>query len=117
MRPSGVAWSGRKMWPDNNIPAIYDRALPTDPTSRWDFARWTPDSVLINLATNDFGAGVPDADQWTAAYAAFVRRVRTNYPKATIYLSSGPMMSDDYPAGRKSRSTKAWNSGSPRISQ
>ncbi len=26
-----VAWSGRKMWPDNTVPEIYDRALPQDP--------------------------------------------------------------------------------------
>ena len=34
-----VAWSGRKMWPDNTMPAIYDLALPQDKTK---FQEWTP---------------------------------------------------------------------------
>lgn len=92
-----VAWSGKKLWPDNTIPELYDRALPNDPASTWNFAQWKPDVVLINLATNDFGPGIPDADKWTAAYKTFVKRVRTNYPKATIYLASGSMMSDAWP--------------------
>ena len=100
-----VAWSGKKLWPDNTIPELYDRALPTDPTSGWDFAKWTPDAVLINLATNDFGPGIPDADKWTNAYEAFVQRVRKNYPKATIYLASGSMMSDFWPPKVKALST------------
>ena len=100
-----VAWSGKKLWPNNTIPELYDRALPTDPASTWNFAQWTPDVVLINLATNDFGQGIPDADKWTAAYKTFVKRVRKNYPKATIYLASGSMMSDAWPPKIKALST------------
>jgi len=100
-----IAWSGKKMWPDNTIPELYDRALPTDPTSTWDFATWKPDAVLINLATNDFGPGIPDADKWTSAYKAFVKRVRNNYPKAVIYLASGSMMSDSWPPNVKALTT------------
>ena len=96
-----IAWSGRKMWPDNTIPSIYDLALPQDKASAWDFSKWTPDAVLINLATNDFGKGnAPDEAQWTAAYVEFVKRVRKNYPNAMIYLATGSMMSD-WPADKK----------------
>lgn len=100
-----VAWSGKKVWPDNALPDLYDLALPTDPASRWDFSAPPPDVVLINLATNDFNPKPPDADQWTAAYAAFVRRVRGHYPKALIYLASGTMMSDAWPPGQKAMTT------------
>lgn len=100
-----VAWSGKKMSPDNTIPELYDRALPTDATSTWDFARWKPDVVLINLATNDFTSEIPDADTWTAAYRTFVKRVRKNYPRAMIYLASGSMMSDGWPPNKKVLST------------
>src|SRR5207248_2231555 len=56
-----VAWSGKKMWPDNTVGEFYDRALPADPDSTWEFSKWTPDVVVINLATNDFGgAANPD---------------------------------------------------------
>jgi lysophospholipase L1-like esterase len=90
-----IAWSGKKMWPDNTIPALYDLALPDDSKSQWDFAKWTPDIVLINLATNDFGrTKIPDEQGWTKAYESFIARLRKNYPDAEIYLASGSMMGD-----------------------
>jgi lysophospholipase L1-like esterase len=89
-----VAWSGRKMWPDNTMPAIYDLTLPQDATSKWDFTKCTPDVVLINLATNDFGRRIPEEKGWTEAYEAFLARVRKNYPHAEIYIASGSMMGD-----------------------
>lgn len=92
-----VAWSGRKMWPDNTIPAIYDRTLPQDSQSRWDFTKWIPNVVVINLATNDFGAKIPEEKGWTEAYEAFLARVRHNYPNAEIYVASGSMMGDGGP--------------------
>jgi hypothetical protein len=100
-----IAWSGRTMWPDNTLPEIYDRTLPSDPTSKWNFADFQPEAVLINLATNDFRNGVPDAQSWTAAYESFVRRVRGNYPTALIYLASGTMISDAWPPGQKQMTT------------
>ncbi len=91
-----IAWSGRKMWPDNTMPEIYDLSLPTERGSQWDFSSWQPDVVLINLGTNDFHE-IPDEKGWTAAYEAFIRHLRANYPKTVIYLASGTMMSDDWP--------------------
>jgi lysophospholipase L1-like esterase len=90
-----VAWSGKKMWPDNTIPALYDLTLPDDSKSQWDFSKWTPDVVLINLATNDFGRNkIPDEQGWTKAYETFIARIRKNYPDAEIYVASGSMMGD-----------------------
>jgi photosystem II stability/assembly factor-like uncharacterized protein/lysophospholipase L1-like esterase len=89
-----IAWSGKKMWPDNTIPELYERILPNEADSRWDFTRQIPDVVLINLATNDFGGGIPDEAGWTGAYKSFIARVRRNYPQAHIYCAIGPMMGD-----------------------
>ena len=100
-----IAWSGKKMWPNDTIPELYDRALPNDKSSTWDFAKWAPDVVLINLATNDFGKGNPDEKGWTGAYKTFIVRLRKNYPKALIYCASGSMMSDSWPAGQKAVTT------------
>ncbi len=87
-----LAWSGRTMWPKNTMGAIYDLTLPLDPGSQWDFSRWTPDAVVINLSTNDFAGGTPDQKGWTSAYEAFVARVRRNYPHAALYCATSPMM-------------------------
>ena len=90
-----IAWSGKKMWPDNTIPALYDLTLPDDSKSQWDFSKWTPDVVLINLATNDFGRSkIPDEQGWIKAYESFIARLRKNYPDAEIYVASGSMMGD-----------------------
>jgi len=100
-----IAWSGRKMWPDNTMPAIYNLNLPNDPTSTHDFSQSTPQVVVINLATNDFGKTNPDEKEWTGAYEQFIRRVWGHYPHATIYMTMGGMMSDNYPAGHKALTT------------
>jgi lysophospholipase L1-like esterase len=97
MQFTDIAWSGRKMWPDNTIPAIYDLALPTDPESIWRFGMRGPDVIVINLATNDFGKGVPEEKGWTTAYSDFIARVRTHAPSARVYLAAGPMMNDAWP--------------------
>ncbi len=100
-----IAWSGRKMWPDNTTPEIYDRTLPADPTSRWDFHSWIPDAVVINLATNDFGRENPDEAGWTQAYEDFIARIRRNYPQSQIYCAAGPMMTDNWPPGHNALTT------------
>ena len=50
--------------------------------------------MLINLATNDFGKGIPEEKAWTEAYEAFIARVCKHYPDTEIYVVSGSMMSD-----------------------
>jgi lysophospholipase L1-like esterase len=87
-----IAWSGRKMWPEDSMPAIYDRTIALEDKSVWDHAKWVPDAVLINLSTNDFGGKYPDFDRWTQAYEAFITRLRSYYPKAAIYCAISPMM-------------------------
>ena len=89
-----VAFSGKKMWPDNTLPELYDRALTFDGSSQWSFSKSTPDVVVINLATNDFGRKNPEEAGWIGAYKAFIRRLRGHYPKARIYCAIGTMMGD-----------------------
>lgn len=89
-----VAFSGKKMWPDNRLPELYDRTLTWDGSSAWSFASFTPEAVVINLATNDFGRENPEEAGWVAAYVAFIQRVRRNYPEARIYCAIGTMMGD-----------------------
>jgi len=87
-----TAWSGRLMWPNNTMGEVYDRILPMETSSHWDFKRWTPDAVVICLGTNDFAGDIPGRKEWTAGFEAFVARVRSNYPKAMIYCASSPML-------------------------
>jgi hypothetical protein len=77
----------------NPLPTYYDRALPNRADSKWNFASWQPQVVVINLGTNDFSSAVdPSAEEFAAGYVAFLRRIRGNYPGAIILLTCGPML-------------------------
>lgn len=91
-----IAWSGRKLWPDNTIPEIYDLALASDPASAWDLASWIPDVITVNLCTNDFGGKNPAEEGWVAAYHALLARMRRRAPQARIFCCVGPMMNDTW---------------------
>jgi hypothetical protein len=88
------------------MPEMYDRLDATDSTSKWDFSKYTPDLVVINLFQNDsWIIEKPDNDQFIArfratrptpefiinAYRAFVKSVRSKYPKAHIICILGSM--------------------------
>jgi lysophospholipase L1-like esterase len=78
-----------------NAPQFYERALPDDPASRWDAARYVPDAVGIQLGTNDFNLGAPDRDEFVAAYVALIRRVRRDAPAAWIFVMDSPIVDDE----------------------
>ena len=96
-----IAWSGKGMYEnccDNGItmPSLYlqtlaGRAYSTD----WDFASWVPDTILINLGTNDFSHD--KSPSWEAAftqtYVSFVLNAtaRYNAPKLPVFVAQGPM--------------------------
>lgn len=85
-----VAWSGKGViynYGDDKtdpLPSLYDRAIPTDSASAWDFS-WQPDVVVINLGTNDFSTGGDPTDaEFTGAYQAFLAHLRGKYAQARI---------------------------------
>jgi lysophospholipase L1-like esterase len=88
------------------MPEMYNRTDPTDAKSTWDFARYTPDIVVINLFQNDswlvnmperaefknkFGTQAPNEDYIVAAYKSFVATIREKYPNASIICALGSM--------------------------
>ncbi len=75
----------------------YDKVSPLS-DKLWDFSKWTPDIVLMNLGTNDFATGVPDSAAFTNAVLALIQKIRAYYPKKTpIVLMEGPLLSDYHP--------------------
>lgn len=87
-------------WFPFTMPDFYDQLNAVgDNDSRWDFKRWTPDVVVVNLMQNDswlIGRDhklqpEPTDAQRIAAYQAFVARVRALYPKAYIVCALGSM--------------------------
>ncbi len=85
---------------------IYDLTDPTDPNSKWNFAEYTPDIVVINLFQNDswliempendqfkrtFGTKKPDEKFIVNAYKNFVATIRAKYPETAIICALGNM--------------------------
>ena len=78
------------------MPEMYDRLNPADPNSKWDFSKWTPDIVVINLGQNDSWLisrlkPVPQEPEIIQRYCDFVSLIRAKYPKAAIFCALGSM--------------------------
>jgi hypothetical protein len=88
------------------MPEMYDRLDPTDPNSKWDFSKYSPDLIIINLFQNDswllnqpnheqfksrFGAHPPDEKDIIQAYRNFVLTIRDKHPNAQIICMLGNM--------------------------
>lgn len=88
------------------MPEMYYRLDPNDPNSTWDFSKYRPDVVVINLLQNDswlinnpkheqfinrFGSDKPNESVIISAYQDFVKHIRSVYPKAKIICMLGNM--------------------------
>jgi hypothetical protein len=93
-------------WFPQIMPEMYDRLYGGEATPKWDFGRYTPDIVVINLFQNDswivnlpdqpefkhrFDKTAPSAEQITAAYQHFLQNIRQKYPQAHIICTLGSM--------------------------
>ena len=101
-----VCWSGKGLVQNGGrdtvnptLPRLHRRILPWDARNLWDFSRWTPDVVVIDLGTNDYNVVAPDSATFVKTYVAFLDTLHESYPKARFVVVEGPMMSDFYPVG------------------
>jgi hypothetical protein len=88
-----IAWSGRKLFPDNTMVEVYPRTLAMDAEPKADLKSWIPGVVLIDLGTNDFrdAKKQPDEQGWIAAYKNFIASIRQTAPDSYVFVASGPM--------------------------
>ncbi len=82
------------------MPQYYNQLIADgDNDSEWDFSRWTPELVVINLFQNDSWLvdnkerlqPTPSDEQRVQAYVDFVRTIRKHYPDAQIICALGSM--------------------------
>ena len=84
----------------------------------WDFSRFAPDFIVINLGTNDdsYTKDFPDRrEDYTASYAGFLKTVRKNNPQAHIVASLGVMGDRLFPCVRDAVSRYRQETGDSRI--
>ena len=75
-----------------NMNSEYPYTLLYNDTHKWDFSRYTPDVVCINLGTNDTSTQGADSVLLLNGFKNLYRQVRSHYPKVKIVLLSGCMM-------------------------
>ena len=84
---SGIGLYVDKWWPGGNMSNYYDRELNT---TTWDFSRWTPQIVVINLGQNDSWGSYTQAGA-EQAYVDLTLTLRGEYPDAYFILALGSM--------------------------
>ncbi len=83
-------------WFDLIMPNYYYRLNPEDSLSQWNFDKYIPDVVVINLFQNDSWLinrlnPVPDSAQIVQAYFNFITQVRSHHPNSYIICALGSM--------------------------
>jgi len=93
-------------WFPEIMPEVYDRLNPTNSTSKWNFSKYTPDIVVINLFQNDswivnnpqnpqfiarFGTTAPTEAFIIKSYQNFIKSIRAKYPNSAIICALGNM--------------------------
>ncbi len=94
---------------ENVMPKYYDKIAYswstfgdwTSPAKTdWDFTKFQPEAVVINLGTNDSSYVAHDATreaEFVDAYVAFIKQIREKNPDAAIFCTLGIMGADLYP--------------------
>lgn len=85
-------YDGPKTGSADCMPRCYDRTLFGVGTSKWNFSKYTPDVVCINLGTNDVSTDPYDKGMMENAYRDFYYTLRSRYPKSKIVFLSGCML-------------------------
>ena len=76
----------------NVLPTYYPYADFGTSGALWDFSQYQPDVVCVNLGTNDTTSPSWSDEKLQEAFKAFVKTLRSHYPKAKIVLLTGTMI-------------------------
>ena len=78
--------------PENVMTTEYEYTNLYDRSERWDFSRYTPQVVCVNLGTNDLSTNNYDVKLLKQAYKKFLKQVRQHNPQAKIVYLCGSML-------------------------
>ncbi len=104
------AWSGKgvvRNYADPNrvsvdpMPVYWNRTIATAPSNftanLYDFSKYIPDAVVINLGTNDFSTHPwPEPSVFMDGYKNLIATIRMSYNNQMlpIFVACGPMIGD-----------------------
>ena len=87
-------YNGPKTGDADNMPWQYEYTLFDQHDEKWDFAKYQPQLVCINLGTNDLSTENYDIQLYEKNYRMFIKTVRSKYPHAKIVMLTGPMLGE-----------------------
>ena len=87
-------YNGPKTGDADNMPWQYEYTLFDQHDEKWDFAKYQPQLVCINLGTNDLSTKNYDIQLYEKNYRMFLKTVRSKYPHAKIVMLTGPMLGE-----------------------
>jgi len=83
---------------DLTMPQMYNLLNPFDYNSKWDFTKYIPDIVIVNLLQNDASLLTnPVTEEVIANYQDFIKKIRAIYPQAHIICALGNMTAVNIP--------------------
>lgn len=85
-------YNGPKTGNNDCMPTEYEYTMYQDKSEKWDFKRFQPDVICVNLGTNDLSTKNYDIKLYRNAYLKFIQQVRGLNPKAKIVLLTGSML-------------------------
>lgn len=85
-------YNGPREGDEMTMPDEYDNTMLYVPEYKWDFSKFQPDILCINLGTNDTSVDNYDIALYEAKYRTFLSHLREVYPSAKIVLLTGSMM-------------------------
>jgi lysophospholipase L1-like esterase len=86
---SGIGiWQGYGGDTAFTMPKLYDQVIINSPVS-WNFKRYQPQAVVIDLGGNDLSAPL-DSATFVNTYVGFLKRIRNNYRTSRIVCIAGP---------------------------
>ena len=88
-------YNGPKAGSKDNMSWQYEYTLFNDHSQKWDFSKYQPQLVCINLGTNDLSTPNFDIKLYEKGYRKLLKTVRSHYPNAKIVLLSGCMLDDN----------------------
>lgn len=88
-------YGDENMSSDYTMPDRYKQILDTEIAAMWDFNKWKPDAVVINLGTNDFNTEPhPIETVFNRKYTLLIKFIRESYGDVQIFCLVGPMIDE-----------------------
>jgi len=108
--PVILAYAGKGMYRDylgstsDQMPSLFWRSLPDDPSSNGAFESVQPEVVVVDLSTNDFYQGDPGL-AFRRSYLGFLRELRARHPQALFVCLMNSMLGRSGTGGRAAAAT------------